>query len=93
MCRGLGRGETSAMTAWITLITLTVLFTLALRRPRADQPSLPAGYDGERQLAELRALITTTTTERPSDIPGRTEQADPSSAPRRTPTAPERRPS
>jgi hypothetical protein len=51
------------MTAWITLFALTVLSALALRRTRPDQPCLPAGYDGERQLAELRALISTPSTD------------------------------
>jgi hypothetical protein len=51
------------MTAWITLFALTVLIALALQRTRPDQPPLAAGYDGERQLTELRALITTPTTD------------------------------
>ena len=51
------------MTAWITLFALTVLSALALRRTRPDQPCLPAGYDGERQLTELRALITNPSTD------------------------------
>jgi hypothetical protein len=51
------------MTAWITLFALIVLTIPALRRGRPDQPPLPTGYDGERQLAELRALTTTPGTE------------------------------
>jgi hypothetical protein len=49
------------MTAWIVLLALTVLFTLALRHGRSSEPPLPPGYDGERQLAELRALTGATT--------------------------------
>ena len=44
------------MTALIVLFAVTVLFALALRPSRPKAPPLPAGYDGERQLAELRAL-------------------------------------
>ena len=44
------------MTALIVLFAVTVLFTLALRPSHPKAPPLPAGYDGERQLAELRAL-------------------------------------
>jgi hypothetical protein len=44
------------MTALIVLFAVTVLFALALRPSRPKEPPLPAGYDGERQLAELRAL-------------------------------------
>jgi hypothetical protein len=50
------RRTLSSMTAWIALFTMTILFTLALRRGRAHEPPLPPGYDGERQLAELHAL-------------------------------------
>jgi hypothetical protein len=46
------------MTAWITLIALTVLFALSLRHGRSEEPPMPPGYDGERQLAELHALIS-----------------------------------
>ena len=49
------------MTAWIVLLALVALFTLAVRHGRPAEPSVPSGYDGERQLAELRALITSTT--------------------------------
>lgn len=49
------------MTAWIALFALTVLFTLALRHGRPEEPPLPPGYDGERQLAELRARIGAST--------------------------------
>jgi hypothetical protein len=45
------------MTAWITLFALTVLFALALRHGRSKELQMPPGYDGERQLAELQALI------------------------------------
>ena len=45
------------MTAWIALFAVTVLFALALRHGRSKEPPLPPGYDGERQLAELHALI------------------------------------
>ena len=45
------------MTAWITLFALTVLFALALRHGRSKELPMPPGYDGERQLAELHALI------------------------------------
>ena len=43
------------MTAWIVLFALTVAFTLAVRHGRPNEPPLPRGYDGERQLDELRA--------------------------------------
>jgi hypothetical protein len=45
------------MTAWIALFAMSVLFALAVRHDRAKEPPLPPGYDGERQLAELRARI------------------------------------
>jgi len=61
--RGLHAVETSFMTAWIVLCALTALVALALRWGRPDQPRLPAGYDGERQLAELRALVTSSATD------------------------------
>jgi hypothetical protein len=57
--------ETAYMTAFITLLALAAFFALALRRGRPEQPPLPAGYDGERQLAELRALIVTPSTDEP----------------------------
>lgn len=44
------------MTAWIVLLAATVLFTLAVRHGRREEPPPLPGYDGERQLAELRAL-------------------------------------
>ena len=44
------------MTAWITLVAVTVLFALALRHGRLKNPPLPPGHDGERQLSELHAL-------------------------------------
>jgi hypothetical protein len=49
------------MTAWIALLTVTILFILALRHDRSHKPPLPPGYDGERQLAELHALTATAT--------------------------------
>ena len=49
------------MTAWIVLLALIVLFTLAVRHGRSTDPRVPSGYDGERQLAELRALVSATT--------------------------------
>jgi hypothetical protein len=49
------------MTAWIVLFALTVLFAMALRSGRLKDPPLPPGYDGERQLAELRALTAVDT--------------------------------
>ena len=54
------------MTAWIALFAVTVLFALALRHGCAKEPPLPAGYDWERQLAELHALTAAyTPTRRP----------------------------
>jgi hypothetical protein len=44
-----------SMTAWIVLLALTVAFTLAVRHGRPHEPPLPPGYDGDRQLDELRA--------------------------------------
>ena len=52
------------MTAWIVLLALTVAFTLAVRHGRPNEPPLPPGYDGERQLAELRARGATYTNAR-----------------------------
>lgn len=49
------------MTAWIVLLALAVLFTLAVRHDRRSDPPMPSGYDGERQLAELRGLVSATT--------------------------------
>lgn len=46
------------MTAWIVLAALVALFALAVRHGRPADPPLPSGYDGERQLAELRALVS-----------------------------------
>lgn len=45
------------MTSWIVLIALVALFTLAVRHGRSNDPPVPRGYDGERQLAELRGLV------------------------------------
>jgi hypothetical protein len=53
---GFGTRILLAMTAWIVLSALVVLFALAVRRRHPEDPPLPPGYDGERQLAELRAL-------------------------------------
>ncbi len=64
-CRpGFARRTLDAMTALIALLTMTVLFALALRRGRPNEPPLPPGYDGERQLAELDALTGTAATTR-----------------------------
>jgi hypothetical protein len=49
------------MTAWIVLLALVALFTLAVRHGRSAEPRVPSGYDGERQLAELRALVSSPT--------------------------------
>ena len=54
------------MTAWIALLAVTILFTMALRHGRLKEPPLPPGYDGERQLAELHALIAA---RRPLQLP------------------------
>jgi len=51
----------SAMTAWIVLLALTALFVLAVRHGRPTDPPMPSGYDGERQVAELRGLISACT--------------------------------
>ena len=44
------------MTAWIVLLALIALFAWAVRRG-PHEPPLPYGYDGERQLTELRGLV------------------------------------
>ncbi len=44
------------MTSWILLAALTALFAWVVRRSRPAEPPLPCGYDGERQLAELRGM-------------------------------------
>ena len=49
------------MTAWIVLLALVALFALAVRHGRPADPPMPSGYDGERQLAELRALVSART--------------------------------
>jgi hypothetical protein len=49
------------MTAWIVLLVLVALFTLLVRRGRTSEPTLPRGYDRERQLAELRAMTAAST--------------------------------
>jgi hypothetical protein len=51
----------SAMTSWLVLLALIALFTLAVRRGRATDPPLPRGYDGERQIAELRGITAACT--------------------------------
>jgi hypothetical protein len=53
------------MTAWIALLAVTVLFALALRHGRVEEPPLPPGFDGERQRAELHALTAAFTNHRP----------------------------
>ena len=52
------------MTAWIALLAVAILFTLALRHRRPKEPPLPPDYDGERQLAELHALTAAATNTR-----------------------------
>jgi hypothetical protein len=64
MSAGPGGPHPARMTAWIVLAAVTVLFALALRRGPAKEPPLPPGYEGERQLAELRAMIASRTTVR-----------------------------
>ena len=49
------------MISWILLLALIALFTAAVRRGRPTGPAVPRGYDGERQLAELRAMSASTT--------------------------------
>ena len=49
------------MTSWIVLLALTALFVLAVRHGRVSDPPLLPGYDGERQLAELRGLVNART--------------------------------
>jgi len=49
------------MTAWILLLALAALFALAVRHGRPAEPRMPSGFDGERQLAELRALVSSST--------------------------------
>jgi hypothetical protein len=45
------------MTSWIVLIALIALFTAVVRHHRATEPPpVPPGYDGDRMLAEWRAL-------------------------------------
>ena len=51
----------SAMTSWIVLLALIALFTLAVRHGRGTDPPLPRGYDGERQIAELRGITAACT--------------------------------
>ena len=43
------------------LFAVTVLFALALRHGDSEEPPLPPGFDGERQLAELHALTAACT--------------------------------
>lgn len=52
------------MTSWIVLLALITLFALAVRHGRSSDPPLPTGYDGERQLAELRGLVNACTSVR-----------------------------
>ena len=44
------------MTSWLLLLALITLFALAVRHGRTTDPPLPRGYDGERQIAELRGI-------------------------------------
>ena len=46
----------TAMTSWLLLLALITLFALAVRHGRTTDPPLPRGYDGERQVAELRGI-------------------------------------
>src|SRR5512133_3543308 len=90
------------MTAWIVLFALTVLFAMALRSGRLKDPPLPPGYNGKRQLAELRALTAahtsgcgpgsppSPTTHRSRTLP-RPPRAD-RPAPSRAQPGPQRRP-
>ena len=56
--------DPAPMTAWIVLLALTVAFALAARGVHPNEPPLPPGYDGQRQLAELQALVATDTNAR-----------------------------
>ena len=49
------------MTSWIVLAALVALFTVAAWRRGPAEPPLPPGYDGERQVAELRGLVNART--------------------------------
>jgi hypothetical protein len=49
--------ESAGMTAWIVLAALAALSARALRHGHPEDPPLPPGYDGGRQLAELAALV------------------------------------
>ena len=49
------------MTAWILILALAALFALDVRHGRSAEPRMPSGFDGERQLAELRALVSSST--------------------------------
>ena len=49
------------MAEWIVLLALVLLFTLAVRHGRSPDLPLPPGYDGERQLAELRGIVNAST--------------------------------
>jgi hypothetical protein len=51
----------SAMTAWILLLALAALFARGRAARSPAEPRMPSGFDGERQLAELRALVSSTT--------------------------------
>lgn len=53
------------MTSWIVLIAVIALFAAAVRYGKTADPPVPAGYDGERQLAELRAISSITNTRLP----------------------------
>ena len=48
------------MTAWIVLLALVALFTLAARHGRPADPPVPSGNYGEPQHADLRAHVSAT---------------------------------
>ena len=58
------------MTPWIVLTAVAALSARFLRHGRPQAPALPRGYDGERQLAELRALVAHDTSPDPPPGPG-----------------------
>jgi hypothetical protein len=49
------------MTGWIVLLALVAVFVVFVRRGHTAEPTLPHGYERERQLAELRALTAACT--------------------------------
>jgi hypothetical protein len=69
--------ESTGMTAWIVLTALAAVAALsarALRHGHPKEPPLPPGYDGERQLAELAALVACDTS--PSSRPRRASEQE-----------------